>query len=54
MAALALSGITGLSALALIVVSKLRGLKIQKLERMLAQFAAAETPIPAEKKLSRL
>jgi type III secretion protein J len=54
MAALALSGITGFSALALMVVSKLRGLKIQRLERMLAQFAEGQRAIPAEKKLYRL
>ena len=54
MAALALSGITGFSALALIVVSKQRGLKIQKLERMLAQFAEGQRAIPAEKKLYKL
>jgi len=54
MAALALSGITGLSALALMVVSKRRGLKIQKLERRLAQFVEGPRAIPAEKKLSRV
>ena len=54
MAALALSGITGFSALALIVVSKQRGLKIQKLERMLAQFAEGQRAIPTEKKLNKL
>ena len=54
MAALALSGITGFGALALMVVSKQRGLKIQRLERMLAQFAEGQRAIPAETKLHRL
>jgi type III secretion protein J len=49
MAALTLSGITGLSALALIVVSKQRGLKIRRLEHMLAQFGEGQRAIPAEK-----
>jgi len=51
LAALALSGVTGISALALIVVSKQRGLKILRLERMLAQRVEDQRTVLTEKKL---
>lgn len=50
LAALALSGVTGIGALAMVVVSKQRGLRIQRLERLLARSSVDPKTIPKEEK----